>query len=256
MIRRASSAIAAIAAITIGTLACDGRPPTAADGTTADPPTASGPTASVHRRPVFDPSSFVPTITNPYLPHSPGTLYRLRSETPDGIEINLIRVTRQTKDILGVHATVIHDQVFLDGDLTEDTFDWEAQDGQGNVWYFGEDSKEIEHGVVVSTEGSWQAGVDGAHPGIIMLAHPKTGEAYVQEDAPDVAEDRAKVLSTKSTADVPFGHFTGCVQTQEWSLLEHGVREHKFYCPGTGLVEEVQPKGGRITNQLVAITHF
>ena len=253
MMHRASSVLVAIA---IYTLACDGRAPTASDGTTADLPTTPGSTADVHLSPTFDPSSFVPTITNPYLPHIPGTLYRLRSETPDGIEINLIRVTRRTKDILGVHATVVHDQVFLNGELTEDTFDWEAQDGQGNVWYFGEDSKELENGVVVSTEGSWQAGLNGAHPGIIMLAHPRTGEAYVQEDAPDVAEDRARVLGTKATVDVPFGHFTGCVQTLEYSVLEHGDREHKFYCPGTGLVEEVQPKGGRITNRLLSITHF
>ena len=245
-----------MAAIAICTLACDGSTPTAAGGTTAAPPTAPGPTGAVRLRPTFDPSSFVPTITNPYLPQRPGTVYRLRSETPDGIEINLIRVTRQTKDILGVHATVVHDQVFLNGELTEDTFDWEAQDGQGNVWYFGEDSKELENGVVVSTEGSWQAGVDGAHPGIIMPAHPTTGQSYVQEDAPDVAEDRAKVLGTKASVDVPFGHFTGCVQTLEWSVLEHRDREHKFYCPGTGLVEEVQPAGGRITNELVSITHF
>ena len=244
-----------IAAIAICALACDGRS-TTADTATADPPAAAGQIADVHVSPAFDPSSFVPSITNPFLRHIPGTLFRLRSETPDGIEINLIRVTRETKQILGVATTIVHDQVFLNGELTEDTFDWEAQDAQGNVWYFGEDSKELENGVVVSTEGSWQAGVDGAHPGIIMLAHPKTGDAYVQEDAPDVAEDRATVLSTKSTADVPFGHFTGCVQTQEWSVLEHGDREHKFYCPGTGLVEEVQPKGGRITNQLVSITHF
>jgi hypothetical protein len=253
MMRRTSFVIAAI---TIGTLGCDGRPPTAADGVTTDQPAAPGTTADVHLSPAFDPSSFVPTITNPYLRHIPGTLFRLRSETPDGVEINLVQVTRQTKEILGVSTTVVHDQVFLDGALTEDTFDWEAQDGRGNVWYFGEDSKELENGVVVSTEGSWQAGVDGAHPGILMPAHPKTGQAYVQEDAPGVAEDRAKVLSTKSTVTVPFGHFMGCVQTLEWSLLEHGDREHKFYCPGTGLVEEVQPKGGRITNQLVSISHF
>ena len=250
------TAIPAIAAVAIFTLACDARAPTASDAATADVPTAVDQTADARVSPVFDPSSFVSTITNPYLPHIPGTLYRLRSETPDGIEINLIRITRQTKKILGVTATVVHDQVFLNGELTEDTFDWEAQDGQGNVWYFGEDSKELENGVVVSTEGSWQAGVDGAHPGVIMLAHPQTGQAYVQEDAPDVAEDRARVLGTKAAVEVPFGHFTGCLQTQEWSLLEHGDREHKFYCPGTGLVEEVHPAGGHITNQLLAITHF
>ena len=89
-----------------------------------------------------------------------------------------------------------------------------------------------------------------------MLAHPKTGLTYVQEDAPDVAEDRAKALSLKASVSVPFGSFDGCLQTMEWTLLEHGDREHKFYCPGVGLVEEAHPKGGRILNELVAITHF
>jgi hypothetical protein len=204
----------------------------------------------------FDPSNFVPLIDNPYLPQTPGTAYHYRSETPDGVETNDVIITRDTKQILGVAVTVVHDQVFLDGELTEDTFDWEAQDKQGNVWYFGEDSKEIENGQVVSTEGSWEAGVNGAHPGIIMLAHPKTGATYVQEDAPDVAEDRAKALSLKAKVDVPYGSFDHCLQTMEWSLLELGVREHKFYCPGTGFVEEEQPKGGRIASELVSITHF
>jgi hypothetical protein len=204
----------------------------------------------------FDPSNFVAQIDNPYLPLSPGTAFHYRSETPDGVETNDVIVTRDTKQILGITVTVVHDQVFLDGELTEDTFDWQAQDKQGNVWYFGEDTKELENGEVVSTEGSWEAGVNGAHPGIIMLAHPKTGLTYIQEDAPDVAEDRAKVLSIKSKVDVPYGSFDHCLQTLEWSLLELGIREHKFYCPGVGFVEEVQPKGGRIISELVSITHF
>src|SRR5919197_5107786 len=88
----------------------------------------------------FDPSNFVAQIDNPYLPLTPGTIYHYRSETPDGVETNDVAVTRDSKTILGVHITVVHDQVFLEGDLTEDTFDWFAQDADGNVWYFGEDS--------------------------------------------------------------------------------------------------------------------
>jgi hypothetical protein len=240
--------------------ACDARAPTdpttSLPGATATDPTASAADARSHTNLTFDPSNFVAAITNPYLPGTPGTLFHYRSETPDGIEINLVRITHQTKQILGVTVRVIHDQVFLNGDLTEDTFDWEAQDKQGNVWYFGEDSKELENGVVVSTQGSWEAGKLGAHPGIIMFAHPQVGKTYVQEDAPDVAEDRAKALSLKAKVDVPYGHFENCLHTQEWTLLEHGDREHKFYCPGTGLVEERHPQGGNITNKLVAITHF
>jgi hypothetical protein len=240
--------------------ACDARTPTdpAASPPEATPvdPTAATANARSSINPPFDPSNFVTTIDNPYLPQAPGTLYRYRSETPDGVEINLVRITHLTRQILGVIVTVIHDQVFLGGELTEDTFDWEAQDKQGNVWYFGEDSKELENGVVVSTEGSWEAGQHGAHPGVIMFAHPQPGKTYIQEDAPDVAEDRAKALSLNAKVDVPFGHFEGCLHTQEWTLIEHGDREHKFYCPGTGLVEEVHPAGGHITNELVAITHF
>jgi hypothetical protein len=203
----------------------------------------------------FDASNFVTQIGNPYLPLTPGTTFRYRSETPDGVEINDVIITRETKQILGVTVTVVHDEVFLNGELTEDTFDWEAPDNEGNVWYFGEDTKELENGQVVSTEGSWEAGVNG-NPGIIMLAQPKTGVTYIQEDAPDIAEDRAKVLSLKSRIDVPYGSFDHCLQTMEWSLLEHGVREHKFYCAGVGFVAEVQPKGGRIASELVSITHF
>jgi hypothetical protein len=234
--------------------ACDAPSSPAADVGLAEGDQLPAPEASLVKIP-FDPSNFVAQIDNPYLPLTPGTAFHYRSETPEGVEINDVIVTRDTKQILGVTVRVVHDQVFLNGELTEDTFDWQAQDKQGNVWYFGEDTKELENGQVVSTEGSWEAGVNG-NPGIIMLAHPKTGLTYIQEDAPDIAEDRAKALSLKSKIDVPYGSFDHCLQTLEWSLLEPGVREHKFYCPGVGFVAEVQPKGGRISSELVSITHF
>jgi hypothetical protein len=235
--------------------ACDAGAPTATD------PATSGTDAPVDLatggfRPPFDPSNFVAQITNPYLPGIPGTAFRYRSVTPEGVEINTVRYTRQTKQILGVTVTVIRDQVFLNGELTEDTFDWEAQDKQGNVWYFGEDTKELEDGKVVTTEGSWEAGKNGAKPGIIMLAHPKTGLTYIQEDAPDVAEDRGKALGLNAKVSVPYGSFDHCLQTLEWSLLERGIRDHKFYCSGVGFVKELSPNGGPVTNELVAITHF
>jgi hypothetical protein len=235
--------------------ACDAGAPTATDPATSatDAPVDL---AKGGFRPPFDPSNFVAQITNPYLPGIPGTEFRYRSETPEGIEINTVRYTRQTKQILGVTVTVVRDKVFLNGELTEDTFDWEAQDKQGNVWYFGEDTKELEDGKVVTTEGSWEAGKNGARPGIIMLAHPKTGLTYIQEDAPDVAEDRGKALGLNAKVDVPYGSFDHCLQTLEWSLLERGIRDHKFYCPGVGFVKELSPNGGPVTSELVAITHF
>jgi hypothetical protein len=254
MVHRHPEAIGLLTAVAlIGSLGCDAPAPTAAGDRAADPTIlADQKTAN----PPFDAAGFVAGIDNPYLPLTPGTVFHYRSETPDGVETNDVAVTRATRTILGVAVTVVHDQVFLEGELTEDTFDWLAQDAEGNVWYFGEDSKEIENGQVVSTEGSWEAGQGDNRPGIIMLAHPKVGLAYHQEIAPDVAEDMARVLSLKASPEVPYGSFDGCVETTEWSLIEHGVRERKSYCPGVGLVLEDQPKGGHIRNELVSITHF
>lgn len=219
----------------------------------ADP---AGPAALARNDvPVFpsDPNSFVAQIDNPYLAFAPGRVFHYQSVTADGLETSVVEVTKRTKRILGIAATVVHDQVYLDGALVEDTFDWYAQDQQGNVWYLGEDSKQIENGVVVGTEGSWEAGVNGATAGIIMLAQPKVGTQYRQEFAAGVAEDMAKVLDLSTTVQVNLGSFTGCLKTEEWTPLESGVREQKYYKPGVGLVLELQPKGGGVRNELTAI---
>jgi hypothetical protein len=255
MVNRRSEAIGLLTAFALlGSAGCDTPSPTTAGGDAGTDSTIL--TDQKTANPPFDAADFVAGIDNPYLPLTPGTVFHYRSGTPDGLETNDVAVTRDSKQILGVNVTVVHDQVFLDGELAEDTFDWFAQDTEGNVWYFGEDSKEIEDGQVVSTEGSWEAGVGDNEPGIIMLAHPKVGLAYHQEIAPDIAEDMARVLSLKASPEVPYGSFDNCVGTMEWSLIEHGVREHKSYCPGVGLVLEDQPKGGHIRNELVSISHF
>lgn len=205
--------------------------------------------------PVFpsDPSGFVAHIDNPFLAFASGRVFHYRSQTADGVETNVVAVTNQTRRILGIAATVVHDQVFLDGALVEDTFDWYAQDTLGNVWYLGEDSKQLENGVVIGTEGSWEAGVNGAQAGIIMLAQPQVGTQYQQELAAGVAEDMAKVLSLAASVQVVFGAFTDCLKTEEWTPLEPGSRESKYYKPGVGLVLELQPSGGGIRNELTAI---
>ncbi|MBI4563400.1 MAG: hypothetical protein HY716_01730 [Planctomycetes bacterium] len=140
-------------------------------------------------------------------------------------------------------------------DTSSMEFDWFAQDKDGNVWYFGEDSKEIEDGVVVSTEGSWEAGVGGAQPGILMLADPKVGISYQQEFAEGVAEDMARVKSLSESVTVPVGTFEGCIETMEWTPLEPGARESKFYAPGVGLVLEVSLRGGGARIELVEIAN-
>jgi len=224
-------------------------------GAGCGPERVAAPEFSKSQLPAFpsDPSGFVSGIDNPYLAFVPGRVFRYRSETAEGVETNVVEVTNQTKRILGIAATVVHDQGYLDGALVEDTFDWYAQDTQGNVWYLGEDSKQIQNGVVVGTEGSWEAGVNGASAGLIMLAHPTVGTQYQQEFAAGVAEDMAKVLSLSATAEVVFGAFTGCLKTEEWTPLEPGSREAKFYAPGVGLVLELQPKGGGVRNELTSI---
>ena len=200
-----------------------------------------------------DPGDFVAGIDNPYLGFEPGRTFTYEGETDEGLETIVVEVTHDTRMILGVATTVVHDRAYLDGELIEDTFDWYAQDADGNVWYFGEDSKEIDHGNVVSTEGSWEAGVNGAMPGVLMLADPVVGVSYQQEFAEDVAEDMARVLSLKKSVEVPYGTFDGCLMTAEWSHLEPGAREFKYYAQGVGLLLELSPSGGRSRVELVSI---
>jgi hypothetical protein len=193
-------------------------------------------------------------VTNPYFPLVPGTRYDFAGDTDQGQETTIVEVLGQTRTVNGVTARVVRDRVYLDGELIEDTFDWYAQGGDGNVWYLGEDSKEIENGQVVSTEGSWEWGVDGALPGVIMWADPAAhfGEDYRQEFYQGVAEDWARALGTDREVSVPAGDFTGCLETEDWNGLESGGAERKFYCPGTGLVLETGSGGARV--ELVELT--
>jgi hypothetical protein len=155
--------------------------------------------------PQLDPADFVAAVTNPFFPLTPGTTHHYQGETVDGIETIVTEVLSDTRTILGIAATIVHDRVFLDGELIEDTFDWYAQQNTGDVWYLGEDSKEIENGEVVSTAGSWEAGVDGAKPGIVMWGDPAAhlNEEYKQEYYVGVAEDVATVIALDESVQVP-----------------------------------------------------
>ena len=199
------------------------------------------------------PTDLAAAVTNQFFPLVPGTRWDYAGETDEGTETTIVEVLADTREVNGVTATVVRDRVFLDGDLVEDTFDWYAQDGEGNVWYLGEDSKEIENGEVVSTQGSWEWGVDGALPGIIMWADPAAhlDEEYRQEYYAGVAEDFATVVGTGRDVDVPQGSFTGCLETADRNGLEPGSAERKFYCPGIGLTLETA-SGARV--ELVDVT--
>jgi hypothetical protein len=200
------------------------------------------------------PSGWVSGLSNPYLAFTVGRIFNFRSRTPEGLETTVVEVTHDTKTIQGVVATVVHDQVSLDGSVIEDTFDWYAQDTEGNVWYMGEDSRQIDHGVVVGTEGSWEAGVNGAVAGIAMLANPKVGMKYQQEFAAGVAEDMARVQSLSRSAQVPYGSFDDCLQTFETTPLDKTDRAYKYYVRGVGVVLTTEDKGN-IRDELVSIKH-
>jgi len=203
----------------------------------------------------INPDDFVDKVDNQYFPLTPGTTFIYEGETEDGETVRIEDyVTHETKQILGVTCVVVRNREMENGDLVEETFDWYAQDKDGNVWYFGEDAKEYEDGVVVSTKGSWEAGVDGATPGIIIGANPQVGDFYRQEYYKGEAEDMAEVLSLTESASVTYGSFDNCLMTREWTLLEPGVVEHDYYAPDVGLVLEVEVEDGKERVELVEIT--
>ena len=210
---------------------------------------AALPACSDSTGPSYDPvipASWASAVTNAYFPLPPGTTWHYESQTPDGLETITVEVLHDTRTINGVVATVVRDQVFLDGELIEDTDDWYAQDADGNVWYLGETTKEYENGQVVSTAGSWEWGVDGALPGIYMWADPAAhvGEEYRQEFYRGEAEDFAKVVALDQNVTVPHGSFSGCIQTEDWNALDLTAREYKFYCPDVGPTLETNLQGG------------
>lgn len=194
-------------------------------------------------------AAFVDVIDNPYLPWTPGTTLTYEG----GDERVEITVTDETRTILGITATVVHDQVLTDGEVTEDTYDWYAQDKLGNVWYLGEDTKEFENGEVVSTEGSWEAGLEGAQPGIAMLADPQVGDTYRQEFYEGEAEDLAKVFQLGQSVEAPAGSYDDVLVTEEWTPLDPGIVEHKFYARGIGVVREEQVQGGNAVLELIEV---
>ena len=185
--------------------------------------------------PTIDVANFQAAIDNPYLPLVPGTTFKLIEKQGKRTSENVITVTHDTKVIMGVTCVVVRDQVMENGKVTEDTYDWYAQDKQGNVWYFGEDTKEFHAKGKVDTEGSWEAGVGRNQPGIIMPGNPKPGAPYWQEYGPGHAEDMGQVVAVDDSVTVPYGSFGRCVRTKEWSLLEPGT-EKKWYAPGIGVV--------------------
>jgi hypothetical protein len=206
--------------------------------------------------PAFDPNMFVPgtPIDNAYFPLPVGRtiVYKVRK---DGQPLrDTVTVTDQTKMIAGVTATVVTDVAEHNGKVEEQTTDWYAQDTLGNVWYLGEDTVAYDPNGTPDTSGSWEAGVNGERPGIIMEAHPQVPDAYRQEYLASEAEDAAWVVDTDGTVKVPYGTVTHVLTTLEASRVEPGVYSKKVYGPGIGIVLETSVAGEHETSKLVSVT--
>jgi hypothetical protein len=197
-------------------------------------------------------TSFTARVDNPWFPLKPGTTYIYRGVKDGKPSRDVVEVTSETKTIRGAPCVVVADRLYLAGRLAERTTDWYTQDEHGNVWYYGEDTAELDpEGRVTSTEGSWQAGRDGAKPGIFMPAHPEVGDAYRQEFYKGHAEDHFQILSLRTSIKVPYVSSTRAMLTKETTPLEPGVVDHKYYVRGIGTVLEQSVKGGAERNALV-----
>jgi hypothetical protein len=202
----------------------------------------------------IDPANFITTVDNPWFPLIPGTVFTAVGDTEDGHVVDTFSITRETKVVDGVLCVVIDDRVTVDGVLEERTSDYYTQDLAGNVWYFGEDTAELDaKGKVTNTEGTWHGGVDGAVPGIFMEANPVVGHTYRQEFYKGHAEDQYRVKDLNASVTVPYGAFTDVLVTEEWTALEPDVLGQKFYAKGVGQILELTVKGPPERLELTAV---
>lgn len=235
-----------LTAIAIATASCTG--PTA----TEEPP-LDLPEGSEHVE--LYPGDFSSEITHPYWPMEPGTQWEYREVDGEGETLRVVvTATSETKRIAnGIEARVVRDTVYRGDEIVEDTFDWYAQDDDGSVWYLGEDTAEFENGEIASTEGSFEAGVDGAEPGILLPADPDPGQTYRQEYFEGEAEDNGEVLRVGEQADAPYGHSDDVVVTRDTNTLEPDVVEYKFYARGIGPLLALDVSGGSGREELVDV---
>jgi hypothetical protein len=199
---------------------------------------------------------FGPRVTNPWFPLPVGRTLIYRGEKDGKASRDVVRVTSGTKTIDGAKCVAVSDRLYTDGYLAERTTDWYTQDPKGNVWYYGEDTAELDkHGKVTSREGTWQAGRHGAKAGIFMPAHPKVGDAFRQEYYKGHAEDFFRILRLRTSVKTPYVASGRAMLTKETTPLEPGVVDHKYYVRGLGTVLEQTVKGGSERNALVSVRH-
>jgi hypothetical protein len=233
VISRPVAALAAAAAVTAAGCGSTDKPAPKAPVASTTPAAPSTTPASTYN-PKIVPADFTTNVTNKYFPMRPGKRWTYAGQkdgVPERVEVV---VKKQTKTILGVPCVTVSDIVTTNNTLAEKTTDWYAQDKAGNLWYFGEDTAEYTNGVVTSTKGTWEAGVDNAKPGIVLYAKPKLGPFYRQEYRPGIAEDMARVIMADGTEVVPAGTFKHVVETRDINPLDTTKIENKWFAPGVG----------------------
>ncbi|MEN3271554.1 MAG: hypothetical protein V7636_315 [Actinomycetota bacterium] len=209
--------------------------------------------ASYH--PEINPAKFSAVVDNPWFPLKPGSTYVYEGTKDAKLARDVYAVTRNVTVIDGVRCVEVDDRLYLDGTLEEKTTDFYTQDADGNVWYFGEATAELdEQGRVTTTEGSWRAGEHGAQPGLFMEASPVVGHAHRQEYDPGNAEDQFEILDLDTSVAVPLATYQHALLTKETTALEPDVVDHKYYVKGIGEVAEITVKGPTETSKLVSWT--
>ena len=212
-------------------------------------------TTTTTGKPLVNVANFTANVDNPWFPLHQGAKWVYAGRESGDRTRDIVFVTGRTKTIAGVQCVVVSDNVYTNGKLSETTYDYYAQDRQGNVWYFGEDTAELDKdGHVTSREGTWLTGRDGARPGIVMKAHPKIGVSYEQEHYVGHAEDHARIVAVGAHLSTHAVRSNNVLVTLEWTPLEPKLREHKYYVRGYGQVKEEVFRGGHETSSLVSYT--
>ncbi len=192
----------------------------------------------------LDPAEFTTRIDSRYWPMRRGERW-LYESSGDGTKArSRVRATGRTRTLAnGVRARALRDAARENGRLVEVAFEWYAQDAAGNVWYLAEDVMEPVRGRLRRTEG-WEAGVDGAQPGMVMPGAPEVGMRYRQQHYTRKNADRSEILSLEERVRVPAGHFNDVQMLRETTPLEPRALEYKFYAPRVGLVLTQEVSGG------------
>ena len=252
--------IAIVAGCQTGALPSPSAPSQSATSPTHAPSTVPATPAPTQGLPLgaepvtLDPADFVAGVDHPFWPMRPGSRWVYSETDLDGSVLRVeVTVLPETRTILGITATVVHDIVTEDGAVVEDTIDWYAQDRAGNLWYLGEKTAEYEAGVVTSTAGSWEAGVGGAQPGVILPGSITVGTTYRQEYLAGEAEDAGAIVSLDEWVEVAAGRYAGVLLTRDYTALHPEILEHKFYAPGVGPILILGISGGTSREALISL---